>query len=62
MPLEKVVLQLQNKNRLTVQATPNHACPDCVDKNWHPDAARFKKYHPLAGTGFSLEQGDKKKK
>jgi len=36
--------------------TPNNLCPACRNKRLHEQSERTK-YHPLAGEGFTKEQG-----
>jgi hypothetical protein len=43
-------------NDLTIASTPNPDCPNCIRNQWHTDIM-FQTFHPMAGQGFTPEQG-----
>ena len=45
---------MSNPEDQTINRTPNLDCPHCIAKTQHTPKA-WKKYHPLAGTGFQAD-------
>jgi hypothetical protein len=47
---------MEEKDRLTINRTPNPACPGCLEFRLHSEE-EFEAFHPWAGHGYYKGQG-----